>query len=344
VHLTGYNPPRLPYRPTASVILHGIDFGTTPFFGTLNLIESTIEDNNTCAIWGPSGEAVIDRSTISGNSGESCGGVHVRSVEISNSTISGNTHLEDICHFQSTGGVEAAAMLISHSTIVGNAGVFGDVDLSYGLNQQVLLPGPCPACPPTSMCIPLAGEPVIVENSIIGSCVNSAGAAAPSGGGNVESPGDTCLFNDPTDQVNVSALDLDLDVLADNGGPTKTHALLRGSPAIDAIPVEECLDSEDMPLLTDQRGVQRPQGSACDIGAVEYVPEPTAIALQITALICIGLVALGRRGVLPPPLTAGPPVCRGADVGVRRSRGARGSILQRLYGGSFRTIVSSTEI
>jgi hypothetical protein len=50
--------------------------------------------------------------------------------------------------------------------------------------------------------------------------------------------------------------------LADNGGPTKTHALLLGSPAIDA--GTSCTEA------TDQRRVARNQGSSCDIGAFEF--------------------------------------------------------------------------
>ena len=54
-----------------------------------------------------------------------------------------------------------------------------------------------------------------------------------------------------------------LGPLQDNGGPTETHALLAGSPAIDEIPSENCeVDS-------DQRGVPRPQGDGCDIGSYE---------------------------------------------------------------------------
>jgi hypothetical protein len=49
--------------------------------------------------------------------------------------------------------------------------------------------------------------------------------------------------------------------LADNGGSTPTHALLPGSPAIDAIPQENCA------LPTDQRGTART--APCDIGAFE---------------------------------------------------------------------------
>ena len=77
--------------------------------------------------------------------------------------------------------------------------------------------------------------------------------------------GDSCGFDQPTDLENTNA---ELGELDEAGG-SPVHPLDPTSPAIDAIPVEECLDSEDMPLLTDQRGVERPQGSACDIGAVE---------------------------------------------------------------------------
>ena len=56
-----------------------------------------------------------------------------------------------------------------------------------------------------------------------------------------------------------------LGPLADNGGPTLTHALLAGSPAIDAADAASC-------SATDQRGVARPQGAGCDVGAFELVP------------------------------------------------------------------------
>ncbi len=65
-------------------------------------------------------------------------------------------------------------------------------------------------------------------------------------------------------------LDPKLGLLADNGGPStgsgqapKTHALLPGSPARNAIPASSCIVSDD------QRGVARPQGDDCDIGAYE---------------------------------------------------------------------------
>ena len=76
---------------------------------------------------------------------------------------------------------------------------------------------------------------------------------------------DSCGFTEPSDLV---VNHVRLSPLQDNAGPTETHDLLPGSPAIDAGSVD-C-----PPPATDQRGVARPQGAACDIGAVEYLPEP----------------------------------------------------------------------
>jgi hypothetical protein len=64
---------------------------------------------------------------------------------------------------------------------------------------------------------------------------------------------------------------LDPQGLRSNGGPTQTIALLPTSPAVDAVPVANCTDANGKPLTTDQRGVQRPQGKGCDIGAFELV-------------------------------------------------------------------------
>jgi hypothetical protein len=65
-------------------------------------------------------------------------------------------------------------------------------------------------------------------------------------------------------QVGTGAAPIDPKIgrLATNGGTTKTHALMLGSPAIDAASDGECPAS-------DQRGVTRPQGAHCDIGSYE---------------------------------------------------------------------------
>ena len=71
---------------------------------------------------------------------------------------------------------------------------------------------------------------------------------------------DSTCFPVGSDQI---VGDVGIDSLADNGGPTLTHALLPGSPAINAGNNAVC-------PVTDQRGVAR--DAACDVGAYEFVP------------------------------------------------------------------------
>jgi hypothetical protein len=129
------------------------------------------------------------------------------------------------------------------------------------------------------------GDPVTVQNSIVSggapqNCVSTAPASSPitSQGNNIDS-GVTCGFTLTGDMSNTNPL---LGPLADNGGPTRTRALLPGSPAIDAANGAACPG-------TDQRGVARPQLAGCDIGAFEFAPDvtppDTAIVSGPTGLI-----------------------------------------------------------
>jgi hypothetical protein len=112
-----------------------------------------------------------------------------------------------------------------------------------------------------------SGEYETLSNSlVVGGCDCNDGEPVISNGYNIESPGDTCGFDQEGDQVDVTEGQLNLGPLADNGGPTMTHALLPGSVAIDWIPADMCEVDED------QRGVMRPGGSMCDVGAYEVQP------------------------------------------------------------------------
>lgn len=101
-----------------------------------------------------------------------------------------------------------------------------------------------------------------------------------------------------------------LGPLQDNGGHTWTHALLPGSPAIDAIPNIGCN------VATDQRGVSRPQGTNCDIGAFElgvlhlnkFVDNPTPVpgeVITITIQVSNGLTETITGGVISDTLPVG---------------------------------------
>jgi hypothetical protein len=136
-----------------------------------------------------------------------------------------------------------------------------------------------------------------VENSIVAygialtsgeGCDVSGGGTLSSFGRNIDS-GSTCLFGAP----NLSNTDPLLLPPGYNGGPTPTLLPAAGSPAIDA--AIGC----PAPAI-DQRGVTRPAGSACDIGAVERVPETTpggggGEPRDVVAPIVSDLVISGRR-------------------------------------------------
>lgn len=107
----------------------------------------------------------------------------------------------------------------------------------------------------------------IVTNAQSGGNCSVSGGSITSNGHNLESA-NSCSFNKPGDIINS---DPKLGSLQDNGGPTFTLALLTGSPAIDAGNGQSCAKN-------DQRGLTRPQGAGCDIGAFEVgtLPPPTA--------------------------------------------------------------------
>jgi hypothetical protein len=100
----------------------------------------------------------------------------------------------------------------------------------------------------------------------------------------------------------VSAADPRLDVLADNGGPTPTHALLPDSPALDVVAREDCTNRFGELLATDQRGAARPidnddDGEAlCDSGAYE------------AALACVDTDGDGFPTITSPGCLSGAPV------------------------------------
>ena len=117
---------------------------------------------------------------------------------------------------------------------------------------------------------PTVKNTIIANSSPAGDC---AEGRVISLGHNLDSDG-TCGLTEPTDLPNTDPL---LGPLADNGGPTLTHALLPTSPAIDA---GSCMAVDGSPVTTDQRDATRPQGAACDIGAYEVQP-PLTLELAV---------------------------------------------------------------
>jgi len=219
---------------------------------TLNLSNSTVSDNSTVAqpgggIYGFFNSTInVTNSTVSGNvSLDVAGGLRtLGDATIVNSTISGNT--STAWHggaMFSTDGV----VTILNSTIVGNnapAGTTGGLMVAtFGAPVEVTVQNSIVANNGDYSC-QIEGDPTVAVLTSLGNNAFTDGSCVPVA----------------SDQV---VGDTGVDVLADNGGPTLTHALLVGSPAIDAANNTVC-------PATDQRGVLR--DTACDIGAYEYVP------------------------------------------------------------------------
>jgi uncharacterized repeat protein (TIGR01451 family) len=159
-----------------------------------------------------------------------------------------------------------------------------------------------------------SGVVVTVTNSTLAG--NSARSSSPGGGGGVAFAGgstttltNTIVANSPSGfdcrelpsligPASISALgnnmatdgscrgfaqvmsgDLNLGPLFNNGGPTRTHALLAGSVATDAGDQAECIAHD---IVTDQRGFAR--DSHCDIGAFEFGAGPRADLLVSQAV------------------------------------------------------------
>jgi hypothetical protein len=240
--------------------------------GTLNLTGSTVSGNSTggVSVTGVGGAGAlnfgimnVDATTISGNaatgpSASALGGglENVGTMTIVNSTISGNRAAAN-----GGGGIfqafSAISLTLASATLAGNVADSDGNGTGFGGGLAV------------------AGGVVTLRNTIIAdNRLGGAGSGADCSGSpgslghNVIQRASGCMFTPAAgDRVNVRAR---LKPLADNGGPTQTHALRHNSPAVDAGDAAAC-------PAADQRGIARPQdgdrdgAAVCDIGAYELV-------------------------------------------------------------------------
>ena len=158
-------------------------------------------------------------------------------LTITNSTISGNTALGE-CGAIGAGG----SIALYNNIIAGNRGL-----TRYGVSELCL------------------GASVVSQNNLIGDSGQTSDRAfgrVPINGFSLD---DNIIAtydgNRPTPLASILA------PLADNGGPTQTHALVVGSPAINNGDNSICAAAPVNNL--DQRGEVRPVGGNCDIGSFE---------------------------------------------------------------------------
>ncbi len=164
-----------------------------------------------------------------------------RSVALTNATISDNVltaSSTDGTRVPAGSAIHAAHATLEQSTIVGNAGGAALETPNLTTNRSAVLADPG-----------------------VGICTANTAVAASAYN---EFSDTSCRLRGATDRQGRGGYLL--GPVADNGGPVGTVAPGAASVLVDAIPAASC------PVPTDARGIARPQGGRCDIGAVELVP------------------------------------------------------------------------
>jgi CSLREA domain-containing protein len=200
------------------------------------------------------GILTVDKSTFHDNQAELNGGAinnEEGTVNVNNSTFSGNRASEGSFDNYGGGGIcnmaemSPAQLTINNTTITNNSAMWGGGISNFDGTLKVK-------------------NTIVADNTVHTggagpNCHNSTGIASSY---NLES-GTDCGFTGTGDMQNTEAK---LGPLQDNGGSTWTRALLVNSPAINA---GSCIDLNENPVTTDQRGMSRL--GPCDIGAYEFV-------------------------------------------------------------------------
>ena len=242
----------------------------------------------------------LTNSTVSGNSATIVGGgiFNFGTLALTNSTVSGNTALQD------GGGIynhnqnfSPGTVILFNVTITDNradanftghgigGGVFNASESTFNFQNTII-----------------AGNRETRFDLALGWVSTFRDCA-----GTLTSIGNNLMRNDDNCTVNGSAPTLANPVLGplqNNGGPTQTHALLAGSPAIDGGNPAGCRDLFGALLTTDQRGLPRlVNRDRCDIGAFELqastglvsavLPSSRSVQVKTPATVFATVINLG---------------------------------------------------
>ena len=238
--------------------------------GSISVANSSVSGNTSGFDGGGvnqnSGTLTISASTVSGNSAGSGGGIFVGNsggLSATNSTLSGNTAGSGGGIYSGGGPVNLIASTLSAN---GAGSIFthgGTVNLAA----------------------------TIVANSTTSGSCGSFGGVFNDFGYNLNDDG-SCGFS--ATNHSLSGVNPKLGHLQDNGGPTKTLAPELDSPVLDQIPLGTKANGATLCPGADQRGVTRPQGAECDIGAVELATGATTPqAIRFTSTPPSGATAEG---------------------------------------------------
>jgi len=299
--------------------------------GPLTIIDSTFLDNEAAAYYpsgaglNASGVTTINGSTFKGNStinyyseyqpSDSNGGAirNRGNMTITNSTLSGNGAI-------SGGGIaNYGDLTLTNTTVADNSsGVYATCFNGFGNSitrlQRSILSGN-------------GGEEA--RRLAQSGCTATVNANSHNLFGLNGNAGVSGFTPGATDIVPTVGLNAILSPLANNGGPTQTHALPAGSPALDRAPNSSCTAAPVNGL--DQRGQPRNQngsGSAssneCDVGAFERAgggpPPAGAFFISPGKAGSFGGVAFAPADILKfDPASGWSMVFDGSDVGITKN-------------------------
>ncbi len=232
----------------------------------LNIISTTFASNASTsvtfgggAIYNFSWALRITDSTFYSNTSASSAGAVLNAdgggdaMSIINSTFSGNQAADN------AGGIWVAGpALLNNVTVFGNTATHSHTGVGGG--GLVVSPG----------VILTVTNSIIAGNQDLGSLAPDCAGTITSGGHNLIQSTVGCTLSG-TASGDITGTAPLLGPLQDNGRPTWTLALLAGSPAIDAGSPAAPSSGGGACEAADQRGVARPQGLACDVGAFEAV-------------------------------------------------------------------------
>jgi hypothetical protein len=266
----------------------------------LTITQGSFRDNAAGGIRISGGTLTMDRSEVVGNhSGTEGGGIigyNLTNAAITDTTVSGNSSTASGGGLYLWGLGMGAVLQMNNVTVSGNrAGTTGGgIEAASGilhLNNVTLAQNTAASAGGMhSAAMVNLTNTVLSENSG-GNC----GGAVASDGYNLDDA-TSCAFAGPGDLSGVPA---NLGPLQDNGGTTFTHALLPGSPALETGNDSTCLPA-------DQRGVSRPQGFHCDMGAFESETPATATPPPVTSTMTPTLTPTKTPTSTPAPILFDP--------------------------------------
>lgn len=265
-------------------------------FGTLSVSQATVTGNDAnlaagCGTGGTgggidqdsdaTGPLTIDHTTIAGNSAGCFGGaldlegptLAADVYSISNTTMTGNMTSASGDGAGIDIDNQTSPIHFVNDTIAGNS--WSSAGTATGFGGGIWL---------TSSNSLITANNTIVANNVPNDCSTAFSTASTTSTPNLDSDGSCFGAANGNLQANPK-----LGALSNNGGETDTMPLLDGSPAINAGNNSTCQSD-------DQRGVSRPQGPTCDLGAYEATPP----FVQTTAASAVTSTSATLNGTVNP--------------------------------------------